>query len=458
MRLRYGTSAYERNNGDLPELPLINMYVEKTASEDIVLQSRRGFSLSNTWGTGSVDGILKRAGLFSESVFTVNGTDLLKDGTSLGTIDGTGAVSFAYTGDDTDADDDLIIARGGSIWRYTASGLAEVTFPDDQNVVKVGFLSDFFLAVPENSQRFYFSATLDGSSWDGLDYATAQKEPDQILDMVVLNDMLVFLGARTIEFWQSTGDSLLPFAPITGRVVDRGIHSTGCAQNIDNTVYWIGDDSIVYRLGDAGIPKAVSDQGIEERILASATAALWQFDFEGNKFLCVRTDAETLALNVRTGQWSEFASYGKDNFLAQCEDGGLFGSSEDGGILEFNTLHTDLDGVLERRFRAGFPVDGGGLKLSNLRLRTNAGNTPYLASDYANPLVEMRFSRDTGKTWADWRSTSLGAQGDYRTRIEWRALGMFDDPGGLFEFRVTDPVPFGVRAVAANEARGGRSR
>jgi len=456
MEIFYGKSAYERTEGDLAELPVVNMYAEKTMSEGVVLQTRPGLITENTWGTGSVDAIIKRDGLFSQSVFTVNATTLYKDGVSLGSISGTGVVSFAYTGDDTDAEDELLITRGGAIWRYVAAGLTSVTFPDTQNVIKLGFLADFFLAIPANSQRFYFSTALDGSSWDGLDFATAQKEPDQILDMVVLNDMLVFLGANSIEFWQVTGDSLLPFAPITGRVIDRGIHSTGCAQNIDNTVYWIGDDNILYRLGGDGIPLAASDQGIEERIKGSATANLWQFELDGNKFLCVRLDTSTYSLNIRTGQWSEFASYGIANWLPKCWDAELFGSSAGGGILKFSALHTDLGGVLERRFRAGFPLNGGSAMVHNLRIRTNSGQTPYLTGGYADPVVEMRKSRDAGQTWGDWRQKSLGAQGKYRKRVEWRALGQFRDPGGLFEFRVTDPVPFRVSYVGVNEEVGGR--
>jgi len=456
MDLLYGKSAYERTEGDLPELPLVNMWVEETRSDGIILQSRRGLETTYTWGAGSIDGILKRSGLFAEAVFAVSATTLYKAGTSLGSIDGTGPVSFAYTGDDEEADDQLVVARGAGLWRYVTAGLAEVTFPDNLNVIKTAYLSGYFLAVAENSQRFYFSAVLDGSDFDALDFATAEKEPDQILDMVVLNDMLVFLGAKTLEFWQITGDSVLPFVPITGRVVDRGVHSTGCAQNIDNTVFWIGDDNIVYRLGEAGIPKAVSDQGIEERIEASSTASLWQFEYQGNKFLCVRLDTGTWATNIRTGQWSEFQSYGKTNWLPKCEDEGLFGSSEGGGILSFSSGHTDKGGVMERRFRAGFPLNGGGVEINNLRLRSNVGQTPYLTGDYLDPIVEMRRSRDAGQIWSEWSSRNLGEQGNYKKRVEWRALGMFREPGALFEFRVTDPVPWRVSNVSANEPSGGR--
>jgi len=37
---QFGLSSYERAEGDLPALPVINMYAEETASEGVVLQSR----------------------------------------------------------------------------------------------------------------------------------------------------------------------------------------------------------------------------------------------------------------------------------------------------------------------------------------------------------------------------------------------------------------------------------
>jgi hypothetical protein len=37
-------------------------------------------------------------------------------------------------------------------------------------------------------------------------------------------------------------------------------------------------------------------------------------------------------------------------------------------------------------------------------------------------------------------------------------LGMFDDPGMLFEFRMTAPVSFRLSSVEVNASGGGRSR
>ena len=71
-------------------------------------------------------------------------------------------------------------------------------------------------------------------------------------------------------------------------------------------------------------------------------------------------------------------------------------------------------------------------------------------------MVEMRLSRNAGQTWSSWRGVSLGRQGDYRTRVQWRCCGQASQPAFLAEFRVTAPVDVRVSDVMVNEAAGGR--
>ena len=458
--ISYGTSAYQRDRGDLPELPLINMMVEqsKSAEKGVVLQSRPGLESNSTNGTGSIDGIFKADGVFSGDLFSVSGTAFYRAGVLIGAIDGSGPVSFAATGDDDDFDDQVLITRGASLWIYTVSGLAAVTFPDAANVIKIAFLNNRFLALKANSQRFYWSAVGNGASWDGLSFASAEKAADVLIDIIVMNDLAVLIGAETTEFWQSTTNADLPYQPITGRVFNKGGYQTGASVNYDNTAAFVSEENIAYLFDGDIIPKRISDNGIEERIENSATVNLFAFFWEGHELLCIRLDNGTWSYDVSTGQWCEFQSYGKVNWLVQCASGGLFGSSELGNILQFSAAHSDLGGVLERRFRGGFALNGGAVRLNNVRLRVNSGQTPNLTGIYTDPSAEIRISRDAGQTFDTWRSEKIGVQGQYRKRVEWRALGMADEPGFLAEFRCTDPVPFRISGVAVNEQLGGRSR
>lgn len=452
--LAYGYSAYQRDRGNLPELPLINLFVEPTPTNErgIVLQSRPGMSAGTVaMGSGPVRALFQADGVFSGNLFGVSGGSLYRGATSLGSVAGSLVPSFAAT------ELEVLVAAGGSITRYNGTAVNNPTFPDSASVIKILFIAGLFVAIRADTQRFYWSAVLDGNTWDGLDFATAENEPDRLVDGLVLDDVLILAGTQTIEFWPKTGDADIPFAPTQGRLFERGVIATGCLDNFDNSFAWIGENGIVYRAGN--VPERISTDGIEERIAESTTYRAFRFFFEGHEFFCVRLDGGTVAYDAATRQWCEFANYGLTNWQAQCAvPGPVFGSATDGATLVFNDTHSDLGGVLERRFRAGFPLAGGRVRADNIRLRVNSGQTPNLTGQYAQPVVEMRLSRDAAQTWSSWRQAQLGVQGDYRARVEWRVVGLFDEPGGVFEFRCTDPVPFRVAGAYINEPYGGRSR
>lgn len=115
--LAFGLSSYERLEGNMPELPVINMYAEDTPSEEtgIVLQSRPGLSdRSADMGTGPVEALFQIDGVLNGALFGISGGKLYSSTTLVGTVSGTGPVSLAGY-------EDLIFANaGGSLYSWTA--------------------------------------------------------------------------------------------------------------------------------------------------------------------------------------------------------------------------------------------------------------------------------------------------------------------------------------------------
>lgn len=450
--IAYGRSAYNRTRGNLPELPLINMFVEATPVDNggITLQSRKGLDEIAEVGDGPIRGIFQRDGALGGARFVVSGNKVYAGSTLLGAISGDGPVSFAAS------EAELVIAAGGPLYRTSGTDLSAPDFPDNAHVSAVTFLAGYFIALRAETQQFYWSGVLDATSWDGLDFASAENEPDHLLDCLVVDDVLVLLGSETVEFWPKTGDADIPFAPIQGRVFEQGVIGTGCAVATDNSFFWIGDDKIIYRNGN--IPEAISDDGIVERATASSTFTLFLIEDERHKFICCRFDTSTMVYDLTTQQWCEFASYDLANYLVQCAiPGPVMGSAVDGRLYRFSG-YEDAGGVLERRWAGGFPLTGGSYQVNNVRVTCNGGQATELTGDYADPQIEMRFSNDYGQTWSDWEADTLGTQGNYRALPEWRAMGMADAPGILFEWRVTDPVSVRFSGAQINERHGGRQR
>lgn len=449
--LTFGTSSYERTEGDLPELPVVNMYAEKTDSEGIVLQSRPPIvSRGQTLGSGPIRALFIRADVVASSLFTVSGLTLYQNDTSRGTISGASDSFVSIDGNETG----IMVCAGEDLHTFDGTTFATVSLPDGTafDALKVICGASRFIVIRKDTGRFYFTPPLL-RTFDALDFATAESSADDLLDMLFLDDTLILFGPESVEFWPNTGDSNAPFVPLQGRVLERGIRATGCATSLGSTFAWVTDVNTVC-VGDEN--NIVSNPGLQARIAASSAVSLFNFFIDGMEFLCLRLDNETQVFNQRTGTWSEFSSHNLSNWIARCHSSGIFGSAIDGRTLEFGPLVNEIGLIFERRFRAGFPINGGGVQISNLRLRANPGQTEYLAGEYADPVVEMRFSRDAAQTWSNWRATSLGEQGNYRQRIEWRQLGLASAPGFMAEFRVTSPVGFRASGVFANEPTGGR--
>lgn len=442
MKIPYGLNAYTRTRGNLPPLELVNMFVEKSDSQGVILQSRKALVEVTDVGDGPVRATFQKDGVFGGDRFTLSGTQFYRGSTLLGTVDGDGPARIVSNGLE------VLVNAGATVYSYNGTNFVDAGFAGG-DCTRIAFTGRYFVGLSAGTGEWFFSAVNDGRTWDALDFATAENEPDALLDVLVLDGVLVFFGTESVEFWGFTGDADLPYSPIQQRVFEQGIYATGCAVRVDNSFYWVGADKIVYRNGD--VPQAVSDDGIVEKAEGSTDLGLFVLEDERHKFVCLRGDTFTMVHDVTTGQWCEFKSYGRTNFRATAD----FGDDETGKVWAWGNY--DDEGVMERLFMAGAALEQA-TQIDNIRLTCEVGTTPNLVGDYTDPTIEMRFSYDAGNTWEDWEAETLGAQGKYRQRVEWRALGMFDDPGALFQFRITDPVSFRLSDVQANAATGGRQR
>lgn len=446
-RLQFGTSAFERARGDLPKLPVVNMFAEQAPTEEtgVVLQSRPGLAAYITMGDGPIRQIFSANGVLDGGFYGVSDDKLYAGTTLLGTIDGDDYVSMAgYS-------NLLFVAAGAQLWTWDMATLSAVPFPDSADVKKVITGASRAICLRADTQKFYWSDPLSDTI-DALAFASAESQPDASRDILFLNDTLINFGAETVEFWPNTGDATLPFQPVEGRTIEKGVKATGCAVKFMDTFAWITNFNQVC-LGVEG--KIISNPDLEEKIGPMLSPRLWTFYIEGLEFLAVRVDGETWVYGARSGTWSQMETYGLDNWGVQCFMRSYFGDAVGNKLYRFDyDSHVDEGGVMERRFRAGLPITSGSVPVNNMVLRTNPGATPYLTGDYVEPTVQMRLSRDAGRTWGNWRSTSLGRQGEYRKRVQWAGCGRFGQPGILAEFRVTDPVDFRVSDVRINEVVG----
>lgn len=457
MQIPFGTGAYRRRSGRFPPFRLVNMLAEATpanANGPVALISRPSLQPYLDVGSGPIRGVFAQSGTFGGDILSVSGTTLFRGALSLGPLSINAKARFATSGAE------VLLSTGQGLFRTDGSTVSSVSFPDGANVLAVVYIAGYFVAIRKDSQKFYWSGVLDGSSWDGLDFAGAESSPDNLLDVWVIGDELWLLGANSTEVWVPSGDSDAPFVRVEGRLYDKGIIASGVAANVDNTLFWVGNDGVVYR-GDT-TPVRISDHSIEEAVSNSGTISAVGFTWQGHSLFLVTTDEGTFGFDAATREWSEFSSYGLSGFRAHvgvdADAQVILGDSILGRLWTFDDAeYLDGSDPIQRIFTAAIATNGP-VSVDNVLLDASVGQTPDLSGQGAAPVVGMRHSRDAGNTWSGWREASAGAQGEYRKRVIWRRCGMADEPGMLLEFRLTDPVPWRISGVRANEGLGGRSR
>lgn len=146
--------------------------------------------------------------------------------------------------------------------------LSGVSVPDGLPPVSVATLKSYILVAIGSSDRFYW-INPGAVVIDPLSFATAESQPDDVLDVTVIGDTAWFIGEGSTEVWYATGSSVTPFAPVDGRVYDRGAID-GTVVNIKGTVFLVGQDNIVYAIG--GGAQRVSNHGVEEVIRTALEA------------------------------------------------------------------------------------------------------------------------------------------------------------------------------------------
>lgn len=445
--LQYGLTNIDRDRGNLPKIPVVNMFVEKVDSEpNPVLQSRPGLeNTGTTLGAGPVHTLFKGDGVLSGQMFAVSGTSFYSNTTNLGTVAGSGPYKIAGF------QNRVFVTGGSTLSEWDGVTYSTDAMPGGFSVQSLCIGTDRLIVIDKGTGHFYWSNVLSDVV-DALSFATAEQSPDQLKECLFIGDTLMLFGSETVEFWPaSVANPDLPFSPLIGRTFRIGIRDTGCAVAFGNTFAWVTN----YNQIAAGDPNnIISNSGLDEKISKSANCSLWTFRLEGTEFLVCTLDTSTWVFSSSSSTWSVFESYGADNWIPQCFSADIFGSSIDGHLIQWSDDYQDFGDVLERRFRAGLPLTMGTTMLNNLVIRTNQGQSPFLSGIYEDPVVELRTSKDGGFTFSTWKGRSLGKSGNYRSDVQWRSLGFFGYPSLLVEIRVTDPVPFRVSGVTINEGYG----
>jgi hypothetical protein len=367
---------------------------------------------------------------------------------SLGTVPGMDYVSI------TDDSNSLIIVNGTNKAYYYDTSTSTFSSIDLPNVAYTITNLDTYIAFSSVGQRWYISSVGDSDSFDDLDFASAIKSPDDIVAIWEDHSELVLFGETTIEPWFNSANIDFPFSQNTAGIVERGLYARRSVAKDDNTLFFLGDDLIVYRL-EGYQPIRVSTESEEtyfsdfknqgnDDLLKKAYA--YTYTEHGHKFYQLTVPGlVTLVYNIATKQWHQAKHWDYETHNSECYlecygkhlTGGL-----DGKIYEISRNYYDDNGRPLKRLRRSnfYHLEDKMVRWKKIKFIFDFGTTKVLTGQGDDPKVVVRWSYDSGRTWRSEKFLPLGRAGDYLAKAIRRSCG--SSRNRLFEFYVTDPVPF----------------
>jgi hypothetical protein len=449
--------SYEERSLPFDAQRSINLYAvqDQEGSEVAALYGTPGLSLFGTVGLGN-----QRQAFASDNgrVFCVSGAQVFEvfiDGTSnlLGAVStSSGRITMAENGVQ------LAIADGALLYMFTYSTdtFEQVTAPGlPASVGTVTFANSYFVVNENNTGRFFISGVFDGLSWNALDFATAESAPDNLQRPIAAAGQLWLIGDNTIEPWQNTGASSFPFQRYSGVSIDKGTASPYSVLEVDDTLYWIGQDKqgggVVYRASGFS-PERISNHAIEIALQKATNLRdiqSWSYQQDGHLFYAITGGGleTTLVLDITTNLWHERA-YLNDlgrfeqhlgNYSLYAFGKHLVGDRRNGNIYEMSQDFYDDNGdeiVAERTYtHLVDELDRLVYNRLEIFLESGVGTQTGQGSD---PKIVLNISKDGARTWSDDYEASIGKAGNFQTKVVFRRLGLAEIM--TFRVRITDPV------------------
>lgn len=468
MIIPLATQSYTSKSLPLASERTVNFYAEREppdAKTQIAVFGAPGLTRFSTCGAGPVRGSWEMAGVsYFVSGPTLYNVNALGAATPLGgAISGNGPVCMSDNGTQ------LIIVNGTNGYIYSvANGFQLITSSNFHPATSVTFFDNYFVLSWDGTNKFFISASLDGTTYSGLDFASAEVSPDYVLAIVNQQENLLIFGQKTIETWYDAGTINNPFQRIDGGTIERGCAAALTPVKEDNSVFFLGDDLVFYRL-DQTIPRRISTHALEDawqRYTTVSDAYTFSYTFEGHKFIVLTFPSAnaTWVFDISTGLWHERDSVDMNNnsygrwrgsCLVPCYGKLLVGDAYSGDIWYIDgTTYTEGGNTMRGLMVSPVIADPDRKRVYHNRyeldIEQGVGNT---VDPGENPQIMLSWSDDGGRIFKPlqlWHS--MGKLGAYRKRLRWLRMGQARNR--VYKLIVSDPVRRTIIASSADLSVG----
>ena len=376
--------------------------------------------------------------------------------TSRGTLDTTsGRVDMAYDGTV------ILITTGTSGYTYTISTttlaiISDADFPDAAKTCT--WLDGQFLVDDGNDDEYFISA--DGTTWNALDFATAESAPDGLVRVFADNGEVVLFGSDTTEYLSNTGAADFPFQTIKGATQEFGLaarwsltkYNSGLAGLMKNKN---GQVQVMFIQGY--VPKPLSTPEMDTIIngyssVSDATAFAYMLGGHPMYQINFPTPLKSWLYDFSTGMWSQLEyglSGGRHRGELQLDflNKTLISDYSTGDIYQLDAdTYTDNGTAIVREIVGRHLFNGNDPLIVDELFVDFAPGVGLISGQGSDPQAMLSISKNNGNTFGNEAWKTIGAIGAYLNRVVWRRLGVGLD--WVFKIRITDPVKIVITFAA----------
>lgn len=433
----------------------LNVYAEikqdGEGKNNVTFYGTPGLDLFTSFGdTPSRGGIARGDNIYAVHRGTFWQVDNAGTKTSRGTLNTTtGRVGMAASDDGV-----ILIADGTNAYTYNIGTTTFATVASDlfSNPIDVAWQDGYFIAIFSGSDRYQISE--DGTTWDALDFSSADSNPDDLVRIFSDHGQLILCGEATVEFATNAGALDFPFSSLKNSTLQFGLAAPRSLTEFNNSLAGLFRSEEgqvqVKMLGGGGL-QTLSDPEMDTIINGYSTvsdATAFSYLLGGHPMLQINfpTAGKSHLYDGLTKLWSDLESGltgGRHRAEIRVDylNKPRVTDYENGNIYTINAnKYTDNGAAIPREIVSRRIFAGGkNITVSTFEPVFEPG-VGLVTGQGSDPRAMISASKTGGKTYPVERWVPMGKIGEYNNRARAHRWGSARD--WVFKLRVTDPVKF----------------
>ena len=459
----YGKNRFQAWNAS----ECVNMYPSTSdtgsqASSSVALHSCPGLTLLSTVAAGECRKLFQTNellyGVFGDKFYAITFEAGPESPTF--TLKGTLGSSEGAVAMDANVNQIMIVdGTSGYIYNLTTEAFTTITdadFTAYEGPVSVVQIDGYFFVSFEAQNVIFQSDLNDGLSWDALNFTNATNQNGPIVTLAAVNGELWALKTKSTEVYYNAANATgFSFSPRQSAAIFRGCLARESVTRFQETIAWLDDRRFIVAANGYTV-QVLSTQAVNADVqnFSAVTDAIFFSQFyDGREWLCCGFPLanKTFVFDVSTSMWHTRESYRGPtsprryigNYYIYFNNRSYLTSYFDGGFYLYDETngYDDDNPIIKTRVTPTITNENKMMSISKLELLITGGQG-LVTGQGSDPMISLYVSKDGGRTWGQARDRSIGAIGEYGTRVFWTRLGM--SRKWTFKFVVSDPIQFSI--------------